>query len=133
MTWLTIVTTLTAAIAPSIVSIVANIVQYKINKQNNEFQLKQKEIDTFYSHRNIAINNYLDSLSNYINISSKENLSAYQSTYCKVSIYVSQRVFDHINTINDCINKQHFEEIPSLLYILSDILNSESQTFYDCK
>ena len=133
MNWLTITTTLIAAIAPTVVAIVSNVLQYKSNEQNHNFQLKQKELENYYSQKTTAMNNYFDALATYINVRNEQNLSAYQSAYCKMSMYCSKKVYKKLSEINFDIEEQHLARINDRLDSLSEILNAECQTFYNNK
>ena len=102
MNWLTITTTLLAALLPSVVSIIVTINQSKINKENNSFQLelnkqnndlkeKMFRLEFYYSKQDTYITAYLDSLTAYLIIPSEENLIKYKSALTKVLMYISPK------------------------------------------
>ena len=145
MSWLEVIPTLVAAIAPTIVGVANaisqrsinesnNELQLQLNEQNNSFQIKQKRIENYYSQKTIAMNNYFDALLAYINEQNQQTLAAYQSAYSKISMYSSKKSYETISEINYLIlEEHHFDSISDKLNSLLDDLNAECQIFYDDK
>ena len=127
MNWLTITTTLIAAIAPSVVSIVTIYHQTKINKQNNEFQLRLKYLDYYVMQKDLAISSYLDCLFKYLDNQSQANLTNYQIAMSKVCIYVSEKSYNEIDKINYFIKNNNVNDVN--IEILIDVLNKETQQY----
>ena len=139
MNWLTITTTLIAAIAPSIVSIVSicvqeknnktnNELQLEINKLNNEHQLKLKQFELYDSPKNSFINCYLDNLIQYFNNPSSENFINYQFSMAKSSMYVSAKIYSEIDHINDAIENNKIDEVKNIhFYSLLDAINADAK------
>lgn len=126
MNWLTITTTLLAAILPSIVSIATTISQSKINKQNNDFQLelnkqnndlkeKMYRLEHYYSKQDDYMGSYLYSLINYLNIPNESNLLKYKSAMAKVYMYVPYKTYSQIEEINYFVDNNDFNKVKELL------------------
>lgn len=109
MNWLTIVTTLLAAILPSAISLITLHYNFKINKQNNEYQLKLKEKEFLYQQRNQALNSYADCLNTYLYYPSDKTKFDYLASILKVSLYVSPEVYYEIDSINKFINQNQLD------------------------
>lgn len=135
MNWLTIITTLIAAIAPSIVSIYVsnnqlkineqnNLHQLNLNSQNNEHQLNLKKLEYFEKVKINSLNDYFDKLATYLNNPTPSNLSSYQAAMSKVSLYVSKKVYLKISDINSSISEGKIDEV-DLDYLLT-LLNKEA-------
>lgn len=145
MNWLTIVTTLIAAIAPSVVSIVTTIVQSSINKQNNEhqlnlneqsynFQLETKKFENYYLQKTESLNKYIDSLITYVYSPSEENLITYKLNMSKVCLYVSPQIYNDILDINSYLEEKKFDTVKNdMLRFLLDNLNREAKQYNENK
>lgn len=139
MNWLTITTTLIAAIAPSVVSIVTlclqqrtnkknNELQLEINKLNNEHQLKLKQFELYKSPKNSSINCYLDNLIQYLNNPSSENFINYQFSMAKASMYVSAKIYSEIDDINTAIQNNKIDDVKkSYFSSLLDAINADAK------
>ena len=139
MDWLTITTTLVAAIAPSVISIVSlclqqkttkenNELQLKISNLNNEHQLKLKDLDFIQSQRTNAINSYLDSLVQCIYNPTQDNLMLYQSAMAKVALYVSPEVYEEVDSINTHIQSENYSGIQKFFFTrLVDAINADAE------
>ena len=137
MNWLTIVTTLIAAIAPSIVSIVTvryqsknnqqnNDCQLQLNKTNNEHQLKLNQLEYYSSEKCTAVSNYLDDLTYYLKYRSDGCFTKYKISMTKACMYVSKSVYGCIRDIDVALEDNHFDDVQTyLLDELLETLNSE--------
>ena len=143
MDWVTVITTLIAAIAPTVISIANSMHQTKINTQNNEhqlklneqsnsFQLKSKKLENYYLDRTNSINNYLESLITYLHDQSQENFINYQLAMSKICMYVSSSIYNNILDIHYLIQKSEFDKIINeYLELLLDELNKEVKQYQD--
>ena len=142
---LTIVTTLIAAIVPSVVAIinaiVNNLSQLNMNKQNNDFQLQfsqqnnnhqiqQKQLEHYYSQKTIAINDYIDSLSKYLHNKNSKTLLNYKLSLSKICTYVSKDIYSSIKHIDYDIEQKAFDLAQSNFEHLLNELNREAQQYY---
>lgn len=143
MDWLTIITTLVAAFAPTIVSVANSISQFKINAQNNEhqiklneqsnnFQLKSKKLENYYLDKTNSINKYLECLIAYLYEQSQENLINYQLAMPRTCMYVSPSIYETILDIHYHIQKSEFDKIKNdELEFLLDELNKEVKQYHE--
>ena len=142
---LTIVTTLIAAIAPSVVAIinaiVNNLSQLNMNKQNNDFQLQlsqqnnnhqiqQKQLEHFYSQKTVAINDYIDNLSKYLHNENSETLLNYKLSLSKICTYVSKDIYSSIKLIDFNIEQKQLDLANSNFENLLNQLNIEAQQYH---
>lgn len=133
MDWFAPITALATVIVPSVVSIVSiccqaktnkenNNLQLEINKLNNNHELEIKQLDFIYNQKNVHLSSYIDCLVKYLNSQTDENLENYQISLCKISMYVSSKVFDEIIEIDNLIKNANFED--AKYYLLHDFLNA---------
>ena len=133
MDWLNFSTTLAAVIVPSVVSIVSiccqlktnrenNKLQLEINRLNNNHELEIRQLDFIFNQKNVHLSSYIDCLVKYLNSQTNENLENYQISLCKISMYVSSKVFDEIIEIDNFIKNGNFED--AKYYLLNDFLNT---------
>ena len=126
MNWLTITTTLLAALLPSAVSIVVTIHQSKINNENNKFQLelnkqnndlkeKMYRLEHYYSKQDVYMSSYLDSLAEYLIEPTENKLLKYKSSMAKAYMYVPFKTYVQIEEIDEYINRNNFDKVKELL------------------
>lgn len=139
--WLTITTTLIAAIAPSVISFFTIIYQVKINRDNNkqqlelnkqshDYQLKQKQLEIYNTIKTTVINDYLDNLNNYIFNPTDKNFINYQIAMSKTCMYTSKKNYETISIIDSLIKAKQFDTIKnSYLACLFNDLNIEAHQY----
>ena len=133
MNWFSFILSLVAAIVPSVVSIVTVYLQFKNNKDNNnrlleadkinnENKIKLKHLDYYYSEKSSIVGKYLENLINYLNNPSENNLLNYQISMAKASMYVSKKVYEEIEFIDQLINDNKLKTVKD--NCLTDLVSS---------
>lgn len=139
MDWYALITTLIATIAPSVVSIFSlryqketnienNKLQLEINRLNNEHQLAVNNLEFINTQKNLCLSSYLDCLVSYLENPNATNLLHYQSSMSKACMYVSNNIYDEIDSINTAIKNQEFDKIKDYYFsCLLDAINSDTK------
>ena len=114
--------TFSAVVSPIITAKINNKHQLEINKQNNEFQIKLKDLELNFPARDKAFDIYLECLSKYLNHPSSSNLYNYQVSMAKASMYSSKNVRGSLETIDYFINEKN--DLQKVSKLISNDLSS---------
>lgn len=104
----TIIVALLAAISAITAPILTSLI-------NNYYQLKMKQIELYEEKRIKAINDYISSVSQCIQLASNESIKEMSQSFNSIFLYTSPDLWDDLLKINKLIENIEFEQVSELL------------------
>lgn len=112
----TIIVALLAAISAITAPILTSLI-------NNHYQLKMKQIELYEEKRIKAINDYISSVSQCIQLASNESIKEMSQSFNSIFLYTSPDLWDDLLKLNKLVENIEFEQVSELLPAIAQRLS----------